>query len=191
MDCFYCEIMVSYKIDLKDDYYYNIAKKYSIAYNSLIELGKCSINKLEIEFKKVLVEPYVMDEVLFCTETVNIKEKVKDEANGISEDLAPGLIKLLKGILNKEASIIYVDSFKYLSRNFETILKVLQFLLTHDAMFLTNNFLIKNGYVSRRKVLVRASHENNFNTQAIQSIGDVSRKYKKELEKLLQLEMGY
>ncbi len=178
---------LSSKIDLVDDYYYDIAQKYNVAYSSLVELGKCSNNKSEIEFKKILEEPYVLDELLLNIEKVDIKEKVKDVANGISSELAPGLIKLLKGILDKEASMIYVDSFKYLSRNFETNLKVLQFLLTHDAMFLTNNFLIKNGYVSKRKDLIRASHGNNFNVDAIKSIGDVSKKYKKNLEYLLRL----
>lgn len=180
-------VSLSTKIDLDDDYYYNIVQKYRIAYSALVELGKCSSNKLEIEFKKTLVQPYILEEILSCSNKVDIKKEIKDEANGISDKLAPGLTKLLKGILDNEASMIYVDSFKYLSRNFETNLKVLEFLLTHDAMFLTNNFLIKNGYVSRRKNLIRASHGNTFNMEAIQSIGDVSEKYKKDLEQALRV----
>lgn len=178
---------LSTKINLEDDYYYNIVQKYEIAYSALVELGKCSSDKLEIEFKKILGPPYILEEILSCTKKVDIKGIIKDEANGISDELAPGLTKLLKGILDNQASMIYVDSFKYLSRNFETNLKVLQFLLTHDAMFLTNNFLIKNGYVSRRKNLIRASHGNNFNMEAIKSIGDISEKYKKDLEQALQV----
>lgn len=178
---------LSTKINLEDDYYYNIIQKYEIAYSALAELGKCSSDKLEIEFKKILGEPCVSDEIILCAKKVDTKEKIKDVANGISDEMAPGLTKLLKGILDKEASMIYVDSFKYLSRNFEINLKVLQFLLTHDAMFLTNNFLIRNGYVSRRKNLIRASHGDNFNMEAIQSIGDISKKYKKNLEELFQL----
>lgn len=178
---------LSAKISLEDDYYYNIVQKYEVAYYALVELGKCSSNKLEIEFKKILGQPYILEEVLSCTKKEEIKGGIKDITNGISEELAPGLIKLLKGILDNEASMIYVDSFKCLSRNFETNLKVLQFLLTHDAMFLTNNFLIKNGYVSRRKNLIRAIHEDNFNMEAIQSIGDISQKYRECLEKSLQV----
>ncbi len=179
---------LSSKINLVDDYYYNIVQKYQIAYFSLVELGKCSCDKTEIKFKKILGEPYVLEELKNTgIPKINTKEKIEDIANGISEELAPGLIALLKGILNKEASMIYVDSFKYLSRNFETNLKVLQFLLTHDAMFLTNNFFIKNGYVSRRKNLIRASHGNEFNLDAIHSIGEVSKKYKKILEFMLHV----
>lgn len=177
---------LSTKINLEDDYYYNTVKKHEIAYFALVELGKCSSDKPEIEFEKISGEPYILEEILLNTEKVDTKEKIKDVANGISNELATGLIKLLKGILDKEASMIYIDSFKYLSRNFEVNLKVLQFLLTHDAMLLTNNFLIRNGYVSRRKNLIRAGHGNHFNMEAIQSIGDISKKYKKDLEKLLQ-----
>ena len=177
---------LSNKISLEDnDYYYDISQKYNIAFAALVELGKCSSDKLEIEFKKILGEPYILEELNSYEGKLDIDGKIIDYANGISDELASGLKKLLKGILNKEASMIYVDSFKYLSRNFEMILKVLQFLLTHDAMFLTNNFLIKNGYVSRRKNLIRAGHGNNFNMDAIQSIGEVSKKYKADLEKML------
>ncbi len=181
---------LSLKIKIDDDYYYNITKKYDIAYKSLVELGKCTPNKLEIEFEKKTIEPYILEELFSNTQDIDIKDtsygkKVTDVTNGISNELPKGLINLLEGILKKEATMIYVDSFKYLSRNFEINLKILQFLLTHDAMFLTNNFLIKNGYVSRRKNLIRASHGDNFNEEAIMTIGEVSSKYKQYLEKMM------
>ena len=182
---------LSTKINLVDDYYYNITQKYETAYFALVELGKCSDDKLEIEFKKYLGEPYILDELISNEKKVDVEkisnnEKIEDIANGINDTLAPALTILLKGILNKESSILYVDSFKYLSRNFEINLKVLQFLLTNDAMFLTNNFLIRNGYVSRRKKLIRASHGSIFNVEAISSIGDVSKKYENYLETMLR-----
>lgn len=178
--------LLSTKIDLEDDYYYDIVKKYDVAYSALVELGKCSSDKLEREFKKILGDPYILEELLLTTEKAKINDTVKEIANGISDELPIGLIQLLKGILDRESSMIYIDSFKYLSRNFETTLRVLQFLLTHDAMLLTSNFLITNGYVSRRKNLIRASHGGDFNMEAINSIGDVSKKYKNDLEKIMQ-----
>lgn len=61
----------------------------------------------------------------------------------------------------------------------------MQFLITNNAIFLTNNFLITNGYVSRRKNLVKAIHGYNVNMAAIKSIGDFSKKYKNKLESLI------
>lgn len=175
---------LSKKISMEDDYYYDIVKKYNVAYDALVKLGNCSSDNLEIEFEKYNDKPYVFDEILNYKDVENIDNVVKTITNGISDELPDGLIKLLKGILNKESSLFYVDSFKYLSRNFELNLKVLQFLITNNAIFLTNNFLITNGYVSRRNNIVRASHGNNFNIDAIKSIGDVSKKYKNKLESL-------
>ena len=82
--------------------------------------------------------------------------------------------------------IIVIDSFKYLSRNFEKNLKVLEFILTHDTIFLTNNYLIANDYVLRRCNLVCAMHGDGFNLDAIRNIGEVSMKYANNLEILLQ-----
>ena len=175
---------LSKKISMEDDYYYDIVKKYNVAYDALVKLGNCSSDNLEIEFEKYNDKPYVFDEILNYKDVKNIDNVVKTITNGISDELPDGLIKLLKGILNKESSLFYVDSFKYLSRNFELNLKVLQLLITNNAMFLTNNFLITNGYVSRRNNIVRSSHGNNFNIDAIKSIGDVSKKYKNKLESL-------
>lgn len=175
---------LSKKISMEDDYYYDIVKKYNVAYNALVKLGNCSSENLEIEFEKYNDKPYVFDEILNYKDVKNIGNVVKTITNGISDELPDALIKLLKGILDKESSLFYVDSFKYLSRNFELNLKVLQFLITNNAMFLTNNFLITNGYVSRRNNIVRSSHGNNFNIDAIESIGDVSKKYKNKLESL-------
>ena len=176
--------LLSKKISIEDDYYYDIVKKYNVAYNALVKLGNCSSENLEIEFEKYNDKPYVFDEILNYKEVENIGNVVKTITNGISDELPDALIKLLKGILDKESSLFYVDSFKSLSRNFELNLKVLQLLITNNAMFLTNNFLITNGYVSRRNNIVRSSHGNNFNIDAIKSIGDVSKKYKNKLESL-------
>lgn len=175
---------LSKKISMEDDYYYDIVKKYNVTYDALVKLGNCSSDNLEIEFEKYNDKPYVFDEILNYKDVKNIGNVVKTITNGISDELPDALIKLLKGILDKESSLFYVDSFKYLSRNFELNLKVLQLLITNNAMFLTNNFLITNGYVSRRNNIVRSSHGNNFNIDAIESIGDVSKKYKNKLESL-------
>lgn len=180
---------LSSQINLDDDYYYNIVKKYDIAYTALKELGRCSNDKLEIEFSKISTVPYVLEELLIIDNKKDNSQQITDIANGISNELAPGLAKLLKNIFDNKSSMLYVDSFKYLSRNFELNLKVLQFLLSHNAIFLTNNFLIKNGYVSKRKNLVQASHGNTFNIKTIQSIGDVSKKYKNDLEKKLEIKI--
>lgn len=174
------------KITIKNDYYYDVIQEYKVSYQVLFELSKCSINKSEAEFSPIKCEPYFVNEIYLSNDEDNTL-KVKEIMNGISENIGQGLIGLLKGILEGKTRFFYVDSFKYLSRNFEKNLKILEFILTHNAIFLTNNFFISNGYVSRRKELIRANHGDGFNLEAINSIGNVSQKYKTDLEKMFQL----
>lgn len=177
---------LSKSINLEVDLYKEVIKKYPVAWKAIFELSKCdSINREhsyeEIEFK----EPYVIDEL---KQDSNNFVLVNYES-GISDEFNESLIQLLKGIQNKESSFIYVDSFKYLTRNFEKLLKVLEFVLTNDALFITNNYLMTKDYVSRRKEIVRANHGRDINYENISSISKVSNKYESlltDLENMLK-----
>lgn len=71
------------------------------------------------------------------------------------------------------------------TRNFEKTLKILEFILTHDAQFITCNYLLSNGYVSRRKNLLKAAHRVDEFFEKIQYLPEISEKYKQSLEKLI------
>ena len=73
------------------------------------------------------------------------------------------------------------------TRNFEKLLKVLEFVLTHDAFFLTNNYFLSNTYVSRRKNLLKASHTKEEAFKKVSSLYEVSNKYKDLLEEISKL----
>ena len=45
-----------------------------------------------------------------------------------------------------------------LSRNFEKVLHVLQIALENKKIFLTSNYYISNGYIEKRKIILRAAH---------------------------------
>jgi len=97
------------------------------------------------------------------------------------------LCQLLKGILDKESHIFVIDSFKMLTRNFEKLMKVLEFVLTHNAIFLTSNYLLSNNYVSRRKDLLRASHNFEEFYDKIKYLPDISGKYNAVLKEKFAL----
>ncbi|MDD3341002.1 MAG: hypothetical protein PHN72_02215 [Bacilli bacterium] len=177
---------LSSNIVSEKNYYLDVIQKYPNAYKVLFELSKCTCVESEKSFEIIKNKPYIIEEVkLYKEPDQNV---VKTIMSGISEKFDAGLIGLLKGILDGTTSFFYIDSFKYLSRNFEKNLKVIEFILTHNGIFLTNNFFISNGYVSRRKILIRANHGSGFNLEAIKSIGAISKKYKKKLEKMFQLD---
>ena len=73
-----------------------------------------------------------------------------------------------------------------LTRNIEKLLRVIEFILTHNAMYITGNYLMTKNYVARRKNLIRASHtgDDELFYNKLESLGEVSKRYCDILENL-------
>lgn len=175
---------LSANISIEEDYYKDIIQKYKNSYNALIQLGKCTDKNTEKEFNIVSDNKFDIEELNVDKDCSDALEQVI--MSGVSEEFDDRLIYLLSGIKSGKGTFVYFDSFKYLSRNFEKILKILEFVITHNAMFITNNFLLLNNYVSRRKNIIRSSHGNVINIEALDTMGDISIKYKTTLEEKFQ-----
>ena len=70
----------------------------------------------------------------------------------------PQLLEVLRSLSPSSRSIFLVESLKAATRNFEKLLDILEFLLTHDLKFASTNFYIENGHVERRIKPLRAGH---------------------------------
>ena len=68
----------------------------------------------------------------------------------------PQLLEVLRSLSPSSRSIFVVESLKSATRNFEKLLDILEFLLTHDLKFASTNFYIENGHVERRIKPLRA-----------------------------------
>ena len=132
-------------------------------------------------FQDIIKDKYIPQEILDNAEN---NTSIKEYTSGITNTITPALASILKAALNKEIPFFYVYAFKILSRNYEILLQVLEFTITNDIVFITNNFYIQNGYVSRRKDLIRTGHNGIFNENAFNTISQISNKYNQELEKL-------
>ena len=172
---------LSNNLTIENDYYGEVSLKYPHAYMALQNLGSLTQQTLELEYKDTIKDKYIPQEILDNTEN---NTSIKEYASGITNTITPALASILKAALNKEIPFFYVDAFKILSRNYEIILQVLEFTITNDIVFVTNNFYIQNGYVSRRKDLIRAGHNGIFNKNAFNTLSQISNKYSQELEKL-------
>jgi hypothetical protein len=71
---------------------------------------------------------------------------------------SPQLNCALLKIQRPELAGLVVDSFKFLTRNLHGLCRVLEFILAADSYFCTINYFITNGYVSRRRSLLRPAH---------------------------------
>ena len=68
------------------------------------------------------------------------------------------LLEVLRSLSPSSRSIFVVESLKSATRNFEKLIDILEFLLTHDLKFASTNFYIENGHVERRIKPLRAGH---------------------------------
>lgn len=178
------ELSNSLILDESKDIYRNISNKYPTAMKALTELSKCSESNLERDYKKLETKPFELEE-LNNVLTDEIKETVYE--SGIDSTFNDTLCNLLLEIKNNNSKLFFIDSFKMCTRNFEKLLKVLEFVLTHDAFFLTNNYFLSNTYVSRRKNLLKASYTTEEAFKKVSSLYEVSNKYKDLLEEISKL----
>ena len=167
-------------IVIENDYYKEVASHYPVAMNALIELAKCSDLEVEHDYPSISYhQPYELVELSSPKNRSFIDDTVE---SGISPMFNQTLCHLLKGIKNKESQFFYTDCFKCVTRNFEKMLRILEFILTHDAFFITSNYFITKDYVSRRRMLVKASHSDSEMFEKLKDLTDVSNKYKDILQ---------
>ena len=166
----------SLKINLTSDFYKDISQKYPVAIKALIELSKCTSQKREHSYKCIdFDKPYELEEL----DSISSNElKRTNIESGITPKFNDSLCNFLKGIKEGKSHFFVTDCFKMTTRNFEKLLRIIEFTLTHDAIFITSNYFIKNDYVSRRENILRASHNSEQFFDKIKSISDISQKYK-------------
>ncbi len=80
--------------------------------------------------------------------------------SGMNPSFSIELLNQLEKIAGEELPVFYSDSFKSLTRHTEKLLKVIEYVLRHNGVFITANFYISNEYVSKRKDLLRPMHTN-------------------------------
>lgn len=139
----------------ENDKYLKIAKQYPMAWNALIQLGKCKSKKLI--YDKIKIERKIKLEGN-NTKIEIVEKKLKEVESGITKELSRDLVQILENIIQAQEGILYVDCFKMLTRNFEKLLKVIEVLLENGAYFLTSNYMIGNTYIGKREKIYRAAH---------------------------------
>lgn len=166
-----------------EDYYKQLAEKYPTAFNALIELSKCNEQLLEHDYPKYIAPIYELKELNSFEYEEKVTRKVTIES-GIDDQFNESLCNFLKGIKVGKSKLLVVDSFKMLTRNFEKLLKVLEFILTHEAYFATCNYFITADYVSRRKILLKASHTDSEFFSKLKDLSQISKKYESLLKEM-------
>lgn len=177
-------------VNCENDFYREVSSKYPVALKALVELAKCDEKNSEHEYDPIFFEkPYQLVEFskYLNNNQENFRNKnVKVLESGIASEINPSLCQFIQNIINSDSHIYLTDCFKMTSRNFETILRIIECILTHNKIFITYNYLLSNSYVARRKTILRASHKVEDGIYKIESLPEISLKYKELLESLVK-----
>lgn len=152
------------------DVYQNIIKDFPLAWEALIQLGACNSKKV-IYNAKTKPEKSITNELHKMHKNLEslADKNLKETKSGISEEFSPELINLLENIIKNKNNILYVDSFKMLTRNFRKLLFVIEILLENECGLLTSNYLIKKSYIGKRTEILRAAHTIKEVTKKMES----------------------
>ncbi len=137
-----------------NDFYGDLPKKYPLAYAALVKIG-CKKNN-PIRYTKVMPDTtFSFLPVQIGTDDKQFVSKIK---NGISNEMDADDLIFLRHIELEEMACVYFDCFKMLSRNVDKVMKFLEFILQKDAVFVTSNYYITNGYIEKRLPILQAAH---------------------------------
>ena len=104
--------------------------------------------------------------------------------SGIDPTIDDILSRNLQAIANKQVDLLFVDSFKMLSRNPDKLFKVIDFVLCHSSSFVSCNYFITNGYVSRRRKLLRPAHLTKEVRSKLFNLDGLKKKHRDVLQSI-------
>ena len=125
----------------------------------MLALGKLAEGDLACEYPP---EPPRLVELPTASSIFKIEERRRRPASvvisGIDPSFDSALLDMLHKVQTGQLSAVLADSFKALTRNTEKLCKIIEVALASDAVIVTTNYFIRNGYVSRRTSLRRPEH---------------------------------
>lgn len=108
----------------------------------------------------------------------------KVELSGYDENFDNTLVDILKCAYSASGFVFYSASLKMISRNADKLFRVINFLLQNNAIIVTANFYITNGYVEVRRPLIRAAHGTSEINKNLCNYKGVSAKHLAALKQL-------
>lgn len=156
------DIATLYDEQKVNDYYRIINERYPAAWQAFKALG--SLETLEADYTGLsakldpelfkLVGEADLDDVDPSRNSIKIMD-------GYSMDFDPMLLATFQALGNRYLELFYTNSFKTISRNYEKLLRVVEFCFYCDSPFVTANYLMQNGHVEKRATLLQPGHRRS------------------------------
>lgn len=106
--------------------------------------------------------------------------------SGMDASIDPSMRGVLKEISSGDLQVLFIPSFKHLTRNARKLLELIEFAFFHNAAVVSPNYYLSNGYVARREPLLRPIHSNKeLRSTLQQALVGCKTLHRKTLEKIL------
>ena len=133
------------------DVYNDALCKYSLSWKALVKIANMETQTLEIANS-------APEKAMQQSDNVNSNNEIKKTVfDGFTTEIEPPLMEKLNSI-KENGGLLYVDSSKMLTRNFEKYLRVLEMILESNGEFCTSNYYISKTRLEKRKVFLKAAH---------------------------------
>lgn len=142
------------------DYYFECLRSHPVAADALYQTANSS-SKIINYPKTQTTTPYELSELkLYTDNNCDIDKVTTSVYDGYTPDLDPMLAKILINLSSENSGSFFVDCFKSVTRNFNKLMDIIEYLLTREIPFVTANFYFENGHTEQRGKLLRAAHTN-------------------------------
>lgn len=169
------ELSMKLKKQNIEDFYGNIINKYPMAWNAIMKLANTKSKEIEFDSVKEKVKLDIEESKnQVQTSKINDKAIVDD---GISEKYNKQEIDIMHTMEDGKVQMFFTDCFKMATRNFNKLLKTIEFVLQNDKLFVTCNYMITNGYAAKRLDLLKATHTGLDTINKIKVIKGLPKTY--------------
>jgi hypothetical protein len=156
--------------------------KYPLAFKAMGEAAAL------VGVKKVYTAlPASSDSILDADGGVRAKEikHISAKLSGIDGKIDEGLAELLANAVAEKIPFVVFPCFKGCTRNPEKLYRVINELLNHEIAFVTPNYFLSNGYVARRRTLLRPFHSPSEFLAQVADHSGLTRRHREALSSLV------
>ncbi|KGP89665.1 hypothetical protein N780_10230 [Pontibacillus chungwhensis BH030062] len=134
----------------ENDLFYDLPKKYPVAWNALSHLSRGS---KEMSFEPKKEKEIRVRELKRNNKSYNLHRNSKQSLvqSGMDPTIDNQSIDYFREVKNDLDNVFFTDSFKGITRNIDKLLHIIEFFLRSNIPVVTFNCYISNGYVANRK----------------------------------------
>jgi hypothetical protein len=136
----------------KRDLFGDLPRRFPNAWHALSLLSGSSENEIAYELPIIEAESMETSASQWEVQQHNVV------ASGIDPRLDAPLVDILRKIKLREAPLFFSPCFKFITRNPEKLLFVMDYILRYGGTLMTLNYLFSATYLARRTPLIRPAH---------------------------------